>query len=204
MAVGRPASSTASTPTSMPGALDYSRHLHTPFTLTEARVLYELAHSRRTDAADLRAALLDAGHLSLDAGRVRAEAVAGDARAVGEGRAAAADRADRARAEAASLLEEALGGGRGSPLLCRPDSADRPARLTAAMRTVQDILRDGQQGDCADRVPPCAGRARADLGWVVEAQCGRLRRGVRVERRSTRRWSHGSSRDFRRHAHGGA
>src|SRR5690348_2665321 len=51
--------------TNLIGALDYSRHLHTPYTLTEARVLYELAHSRRTDAADLRVELsLDAGHLS--------------------------------------------------------------------------------------------------------------------------------------------
>ncbi len=44
------------------GALDYSRHLHAPYTLTETRVLYELAHAPRTDAADLRAALsLDSG-----------------------------------------------------------------------------------------------------------------------------------------------
>ncbi|MER7975313.1 MarR family transcriptional regulator, partial [Streptomyces sp. NPDC096080] len=47
------------------GALDYSRHLYAPFTLTESRVLYELAHAPRTDAADLRAQLsLDAGYLS--------------------------------------------------------------------------------------------------------------------------------------------
>ncbi len=51
--------------TNLIGALDYSRHLHTPFTLTEARVLYEIAHAPRTDAADLRVELsLDAGHLS--------------------------------------------------------------------------------------------------------------------------------------------
>ncbi|HEV7625197.1 MAG TPA: MarR family transcriptional regulator, partial [Streptomyces sp.] len=51
--------------TNLIGALDYSRHLHTPYTLTEARVLYELVRSPQTDAADLRAALsVDAGQLS--------------------------------------------------------------------------------------------------------------------------------------------
>jgi len=51
--------------TNVIGALDYSRHLYAPYTLTESRVLYELAHSPRTDAADLRAELsLDAGYLS--------------------------------------------------------------------------------------------------------------------------------------------
>ncbi len=56
--------------TNLIGALDYSRHLHTPYTLTEARVLYELVHCSQTDAADLRAALsVDAGQLSRMLGR---------------------------------------------------------------------------------------------------------------------------------------
>src|SRR5690348_1385423 len=47
------------------GALDYGRHLYAPYTLTESRVLYELAHAPHLDAADLRARLdLDAGYLS--------------------------------------------------------------------------------------------------------------------------------------------
>src|SRR5258705_5062102 len=51
--------------TNVIGALDYGRHLYAPYTLTESRVLYELAHSPRTDAADLRTELsLDAGYLS--------------------------------------------------------------------------------------------------------------------------------------------
>lgn len=31
--------------TNVIGALDYGRHLYAPYTLTESRVLYELAHS---------------------------------------------------------------------------------------------------------------------------------------------------------------
>jgi len=45
--------------TNVIGALDYGRHLYAPYTLTESRVLYELAHSPRTDAADLRTASVD-------------------------------------------------------------------------------------------------------------------------------------------------
>ncbi|WP_031104929.1 MarR family winged helix-turn-helix transcriptional regulator, partial [Streptomyces sp. NRRL S-146] len=51
--------------TNVIGALDYGRRLYAPYTLTESRVLYELAHAPRTDAADLRAQLhLDAGYLT--------------------------------------------------------------------------------------------------------------------------------------------
>ena len=51
--------------TNVIGALDYGRRLYAPYTLTESRVLYELAHAPRTDAADLRTQLhLDAGYLT--------------------------------------------------------------------------------------------------------------------------------------------
>lgn len=46
-------------------SLDFGRHLHVPFTDTEARVMYELARRQRVDSADLRVTLsLDAGYLS--------------------------------------------------------------------------------------------------------------------------------------------
>src|SRR6478735_7089754 len=51
--------------TNVIGALDYGRHLYAPYTLTESRVLYELAHTPEADAADLRTELsLDSGYLS--------------------------------------------------------------------------------------------------------------------------------------------
>lgn len=152
--------------TNLIGALDYSRHLHTPFTLTEARVLYELAHNRRTDAADLRAALsIDAGHLSrMLAGFEQKQLVT---------RRPSDDDARRQRIEltahgreAAGLLEERSQEAVGS-LVGRIAPKDRP-RLTAAMRTVQDILHDGGREHPAGGRVTVRGPRPGDLGWVVE------------------------------------
>jgi DNA-binding MarR family transcriptional regulator/GNAT superfamily N-acetyltransferase len=151
--------------TNLIGALDYSRHLHTPFTLTEARVLYELAHSRRTDAADLRAALsLDAGHLSRMLAGFEQKQLVTRGPSEKDARRQRIELTARGR-EAASLLEERSQEAVGS-LVGRIAPDDRP-RLTAAMRTVQDILRDGRRGDSADRVT-LRGSRPGDLGWVVE------------------------------------
>jgi DNA-binding MarR family transcriptional regulator/GNAT superfamily N-acetyltransferase len=151
--------------TNLIGALDYSRHLHTPFTLTEARVLYELAHSRRTDAADLRAALsLDAGHLSRMLAGFEQQQLVTRGPSEKDARRQRIELTPRGR-EAASLLEERSEEAVGS-LVGRIALDDRP-RLTAAMRTVQDILRDGRRGDSAGRVT-LRGSRPGDLGWVVE------------------------------------
>lgn len=155
--------------TNLIGALDYSRHLHTPYTLTEARVLYELAHAPGggLDAADLRTALsVDAGQLSRmlaafgerglvtrspsprDARRQRVELTPG-------GREAARLLEDRSREAVASMV-----GG----LAAR----DRE-RLTEAMRTVRKVL-----GGDAAAAAPAGPRVRlrdprpGDLGWVVQ------------------------------------
>ena len=153
--------------TNLIGALDYSRHLHTPYTLTEARVLYELAHARQVDAADLRAELsLDAGHLS------RMLAKFEDQELVTRGPSAQDARRQRieltARGqEAASLLEERSQEAVSSMLdEVRPQ--DRP-RLSEAMRTVREILRDGH-GVSAVPAPRVVlrGPRPGDLGWTIE------------------------------------
>lgn len=158
--------------TNLIGALDYSRHLHTPYTLTEARVLYELAHADGLDAADLRAALsVDAGQLSrmLAAferrGLVTRTASERDARRqrvelTPDGRAAAGLLEERSR-EAVSSMVGGLA------------PRDRE-RLTGAMRTVREVL-DGTSAPAPAPVPtPRAERVRlrglrpGDLGWVVQ------------------------------------
>lgn len=150
--------------TNVIGALDYSRQLYAPFTLTESRVLYELAHAPRTDAADLRSELsLDAGYLSRilnkfeDDGLIERSASRTDPRRrhvtlTGRGRETAALLAERAEQSVGALLA-------GVP------SADR-TRLSEALRTVREILSDGRPPRPEDVLlrEPHPG----DLGWIVQ------------------------------------
>ncbi|MFJ9115495.1 GNAT family N-acetyltransferase [Streptomyces sp. NPDC102394] len=150
--------------TNVIGALDYSRQLYTPYTLTESRVLYELAHSARTDAADLRAELsLDAGYLSRilnkfeEAGLIERTASPSDPRRrrvtlTAKGRETAALLAERA--------DESVGA-----LLATVPPDDRP-RLGEAMRTVRTLLSDARpptREDVLLREP-----GPGDLGWIVQ------------------------------------
>ncbi|MFF3405902.1 GNAT family N-acetyltransferase [Streptomyces sp. NPDC002742] len=151
--------------TNVIGALDYGRHLYAPYTLTESRVLYELAHTPQTDAADLRAELsLDSGYLSRilnkfeQDGLVERAASEKDPRRrritlTGPGREAAGLLDERARQTVASQLATVA-------------PADRP-RLAEAMRTVRTLLGDGRAAprreDVVLREP-----GPGDLGWIVQ------------------------------------
>ncbi|MFJ9902610.1 GNAT family N-acetyltransferase [Streptomyces sp. NPDC101152] len=149
--------------TNVIGALDYSRQLYAPYTLTESRVIYELAHSPRTDAADLRSELsLDAGYLSRilnkfeDAGLIERTTSTSDPRRrhitlTARGRETADLLAERANESVAALLSTV-------------PSADRP-RLAEAMLTVREILSEGRPPRREDVLlrDPVPG----DLGWIV-------------------------------------
>ena len=138
--------------------------LHSPFSLTEARVLYELAHRDRPAAVDLCRDLgLDAGYSSRilrrleKLGLVRRVPAADDRRrnilALTErGRATFADLDARSAEEISRLIE---------PL----SEADRD-RLAATLATAQSLLgADGKKphGEIVLR-SHCPG----DIGWVVE------------------------------------
>ncbi|GLX52492.1 MarR family transcriptional regulator [Streptomyces hygroscopicus subsp. hygroscopicus] len=146
------------------GALDYGRHLYAPYTLTESRVLYELAHAPHLDAADLRTSLgLDAGYLSRILNRFEAAGLV--ERGVSErdtrrrritltasGREAAAMLDERARDSVGALLGGVAPGDR--------------ARLVEAMGTIRDVLGDGRREGAEDIVlrQPRTG----ELGWIVQ------------------------------------
>ncbi|MFH8986724.1 GNAT family N-acetyltransferase [Streptomyces sp. NPDC017940] len=152
--------------TNLIGALDYSRRLYAPYTLTESRVLYELAHSPRTDAADLRGELsLDAGYLSRILARFEADGLVERTPSERDPRRRRVTLTARGRTTAELLDErsrEAVGA-----LLATVPAAGRE-RLTAALATVRDLLADGA------RRPPRAedvvlrGPGAGDLGWIVQ------------------------------------
>ncbi|BDM67121.1 GNAT family N-acetyltransferase [Streptomyces nigrescens] len=157
--------------TNLIGALDYGRHLYTPFTLTEARVLYELVHQERVDAADLRASLsLDAGYLSRLLGKFEERELISRGRSERDPRRQRITLTGGGR-EAAALLEERSQEAAGSLLRHLP-AADR-ARLTDAMRTIRALL--GDDPAATGEAPPASSPAvtlrttrPGDLGWMVE------------------------------------
>nr|WBO78123.1 helix-turn-helix domain-containing GNAT family N-acetyltransferase [Streptomyces sp. SBE_14.2] len=150
--------------TNVIGALDYSRHLYAPYTLTEARVLYELAHSARTDAADLRTGLsLDSGYLSRILARFERDGLVERAPSAEDPRRRRITLTARGRETAALLGErsdQAVAG------LLAGVPADERERLGEAMRTVREVLSDGRTPRREDVLlrEPEAG----DLGWIVQ------------------------------------
>ncbi|MFF4348724.1 GNAT family N-acetyltransferase [Streptomyces sp. NPDC001530] len=151
--------------TNVIGALDYGRHLYAPYTLTESRVLYELAHSPRTDAVDLRTELsLDSGYLSRILNKFEQDGLVERAPSEQDPRRRRITLTARGR-DAADLLDERARETVGA-LLATVAPADR-SRLAEAMRTVRTILGDGRGGprreDVALREP-----GPGDLGWIVQ------------------------------------
>ncbi|WP_435216780.1 bifunctional helix-turn-helix transcriptional regulator/GNAT family N-acetyltransferase [Streptomyces sp. bgisy034] len=150
--------------TNVIGALDYSRHLYAPYTLTESRVLYELAHSPRTDAADLRTELsLDAGYLSRILNKFEQDGLIERTPSQQDPRRRRVTLTARGR-ETGKLLEERASESVGS-LLSTVPAAERP-RLAEAMTTVRTILSEGRpprREDVLLREP-----GPGDLGWIVQ------------------------------------
>lgn len=153
--------------TNLIGALDYSKHLYTPYTLTESRVLYELAHAPRTDAADLRLELsLDAGYLSRLLGKFERDGLVERAPSEVDSRRQRITLTARGR-QATALLDERSREAVGTLLSAVPKD-DRP-RLTNAMATVRDILGDARPDQVRrDEGPVLRDPAPGDLGWIVQ------------------------------------
>jgi DNA-binding MarR family transcriptional regulator len=142
-----------------------TRHLHSPFSLAEARVLYEVAHRDRPTATQLAEALdLDPGYLSRllrglrHRGLLTARAAREDRRhrhlaLTARGRKTFGVLDARATAEIAALLERL--------------TDDERDRLLASLDAVEALLDDGgasAAGPAVELREPDPG----DLGWVVQ------------------------------------
>ncbi|MEU6080718.1 helix-turn-helix domain-containing GNAT family N-acetyltransferase [Streptomyces sp. NPDC047108] len=145
------------------GVLDYPEKLHTPYTLGQARVLYELTRRDLTHVQSLREDLgLAASHLSRMLARFEQQGLITrerntydgrhqQIRLTEAGRAAAADLDARSRQATTELLQQCNG--------------TQIRELTHALRTVRSTLAE----------PPAYPQIRlrepgpGDLGWIVSA-----------------------------------
>lgn len=135
--------------------------LDTPYSLTESRLLFELAQSDATEVARLRAAVgIDGGYLSRLLARFTSDGLVTRSRSEADARRQVVRLTEQGRA-AAALLDrrstEQLEG-----LLATYD-AEQQRRLVAAMATVEEILGGGRPEAVTVR-PMGSG----DFGWVVQ------------------------------------
>jgi DNA-binding MarR family transcriptional regulator/GNAT superfamily N-acetyltransferase len=148
-------------------------HLGTPYSLTEARVLFELASRESTEVAALRRSLdIDAGYLSRILARFDTEQLITRERSAADGRRQVIRLTDAGQAAFAEL--DARQTEQTAALLA--DLAEQDERqLLAAMTVIQRILPGAGQGPGAGGSPAARPRAYllrpprpGDLGWVVQ------------------------------------
>lgn len=139
--------------------------LKSEFSLTEGRVLYELAHRDGLTAADLARELgLDAGYLSRILKRFEARGFLGRATAAADGRQAVLAMTDEGRAafqplDQASEMEVVT-------LLAGLSEPER-RQLVAAMSTVERLL----GGRTEPRIPYLLRPLQTgDIGWIIRRQ----------------------------------
>ncbi|MDG4828378.1 helix-turn-helix domain-containing GNAT family N-acetyltransferase [Solwaraspora sp. WMMD1047] len=148
--------------TAVIGVLD-ERMLHTAYTLTEARVIFELAQQPATEVVRLRRGLdLDAGYLSRILARFEADGLIARTRSASDARRQVITLTDAGRRTWRSLDERSAA--EVAALLGRLDE-DGQRRLLSAMSSIRRML-DADR-DRADQVvlrPPAPG----DFGWIVQ------------------------------------
>src|SRR5262249_28914451 len=136
-------------------------HLHSPYSLTEVRVLYEIAHRDGVTATELGERLgLDAGYLSRILGRFQERGMVMRSPSETDARQSHLSLSDAGREAFANLnhaaaaeIEEML-----SPL----DEARR-GELVGAMRRVERAL----GGTAADSPVTLRQHRAGDMGWIV-------------------------------------
>ena len=136
--------------------------LDTPYSLTEARIIFELARQDELEVAALRRWLdLDAGYLSRILARFEADGLVRKSRSPGDGRRQVISLTQAGRAAFGRL--DALSSDQIRGLLAAVPAGQR-SRLTTAMASIREVL-DGRPAAVTVVLrPPAPG----DLGWVVQ------------------------------------
>src|SRR5690606_32451987 len=137
-----------------------SRH-----TLTEARVIFELAQQPESDVADVRSALgIDAGQLSRILARLDSAGLVDRSRSSADGRRLRASLTQAGRDAFATLDSRS---NRQAEKLLGSLSEHDQRRLIAAFATVRELLDDGADDD-SRATYVLRGLRNGDLGWVVQ------------------------------------
>ena len=136
--------------------------LRSPYSLTEARIIYELANRQDATATELGAELgLDAGHLSRILRGLQRGGLVVKRRAAYDGRQSLLNLTDPGRAAFAMLnsrSQDEVG------QLLRSLSAEHQSRMVAAMHTIEDVLGAGPERSTPYVLRP---HQPGDMGWVV-------------------------------------
>ena len=134
----------------------------TPYSLTEARVLFELNQRDNTEVTALRTELdLDAGYLSRLLARFETDGLITRGKSAADGRRQVIDLTEPGRTAAKMLDERANDQVR--DLLDRLTDDDQ-RKLVAAM----DLIRERLEGTPSDRMMVLRPPAPGDFGWVIE------------------------------------
>ncbi|MFG2005417.1 GNAT family N-acetyltransferase [Spirillospora sp. NPDC048911] len=137
--------------------------LETPYSLTEARVIFELAQRDATEVLALRRALdLDAGYLSRMLARFESDGVVARERSVADARRQVVRLTPRGR-EVFAMLDDRSAGSVQAMLERLPGEHRR--RLVTAMDTIRGVLDEAPPSRAAPVLRPLR---PGDLGWVVQ------------------------------------
>ncbi|MBV8074232.1 MAG: bifunctional helix-turn-helix transcriptional regulator/GNAT family N-acetyltransferase [Candidatus Eremiobacteraeota bacterium] len=156
--------------TQLIGALE-ERLLSSPFSLAQARVVYELAQRDRPTAAALAGELgLDPGYLSRILRSLRKRRVVARVASRTDGRSAHLSLTARGRSEFRKLNARSHGQIRA---LLATVGSDEQRRLAGAMSEIVAILQPQRPGERQPRAYRLRAPEPGDMGWVVETH-GRL------------------------------
>ncbi|GAA4437473.1 helix-turn-helix domain-containing GNAT family N-acetyltransferase [Phytohabitans houttuyneae] len=136
--------------------------LSTPYTLTEARLLFELGQGDAVEVVDLRRRLgLDAGYLSRILARFEADGLVRRSRSATDARRQVIELTEAGRVVDTDL--EHRSNAQIAELIGRLGEVDQ-RRLLGAMSTIRELLGERAPADLVVLRPPAPG----DLGWVVQ------------------------------------
>lgn len=139
--------------------------LHSPYSLTEARILYELAQRDETTAAAIGKDLeLDAGYLSRTVQGLTKKGLIEKRRSHSDGRQSLLRLTDAGR-ETFAMLDERSHRKFHDVLQGMPEANQE--RLIACLRTVEGLLSEGPESAEPYLLRP---HRPGDMGWVVQSQ----------------------------------